>query len=212
MKFTELNENQVRHIRVESSQWNPFVYANLYEFETAKKLGEKYHDDIDRLGAVIRAHELSDILCVTLLHKHFNLYSNERLVRHLESNELIIVPESSADITAEPFCWAFAKSTSSAPYKIYPVEFLRGDSSLMFLDDRRRVLESKHFIQDFLSALTSLGLTNLYGLSLDTRRFFAVTPDETLVENSAPNCRKLAISVIHRNKIPKEYTRTSWSF
>lgn len=202
--------SQVRARTVEVSTWEPLNYSNLYDFEIAKRLGEASSIHIEHLGSIIRDHRLNKFLCVSLLHKHFNLYSTERLLRRMNGNEMIISPSQEDNV--EPFVWSFAKRAPCEPFKLVPVEFLSYQSSVYFDDDRRTLIGSAQFLQDYLDELCCRGLTNIFGLSLNPRRLFKLGPQDTLIENDTPNRRRLTVSVVEENSIPKEYTQTNWNF
>ena len=202
--------NQLHTQAVKVSTWEPLNYSNLYDFEIAKRLGESSSVYIEHLGHIIKDHHLNQIVCVSLLHKHFNLYPTERLLRSMNGNEMIISP--SQDNYSDPFVWSFAKSAPSKPFQLSPVEFLSRQSSVYYDDERNCLVEAAPFLQDYLDELCCKGLTNIFGLSLNPRKLFKLGPQDTLIENDTPNRRRLTVSVVKKDNIPKEYTKTNWSF
>ncbi|WP_191579211.1 hypothetical protein [Achromobacter insolitus] len=192
--------------------WHPLAYANLHDFETAKRIAEGCTNDVQALGSIIKQFSLSDILCVSLLHKHFNLYADERLIRTTRNNEQIVAPSSTDSADLKPAVWAFRKDSAFTPYKLCPIEFLCPDSSRLFNVEYARLDGAHEFRKEYLNLLTCRGLENLFGLSLNIRRLFVIAPDETLVENDTPHRRRLTLTVAKEKDVPHGATRTNWSF
>lgn len=195
---------------VKLSDWEPLNYSNMHDFETAKRLGEASVDHVQALGEIIKDHHMNKVVCVSLLHKHFNLYPDERLLRTMHENEMIIAPDSTQQ--AEPFVWCFAKKSASTPYRLSPVEFLSSACSVHFEEDRRQLAEADAFLQSYLHELLCRGLTNIFGLSLNARRLFKLRAHDSLIENDTPHRRRLTLSVTDPSSILNEYTQTNWSF
>jgi len=116
------------------------------------------HDTIhDKLGPIFRKHHADEAFGLGLLHRHFDMTPDERLV---QLNN-ISTPWNEADATrvggtAVPAAWLFRDS------KIVPYEFcfISNDSTKV----PASVAEYPAFLEELLSALKDLGLQNSLGL------------------------------------------------
>ena len=195
-------------------QFSPHVFANLPEFETSKAQLAKNETAIELLGEVIQAYNLGSKVGVSLLHKHFNLYEDELLVRNFERNTFQIKAESGVEDKSLPYMWTFSKLRSRDDLSVYPVEFIgKTDKTAQFVDISDLVMGNEAFLEDFSKQLKELNVENIFGLSLIPHGLFDIPPKHTLFERDDIPNRRLIISVEPLSKIESiKTTRTLFLF
>jgi hypothetical protein len=194
--------------------YEPVVFSNLSDFHLAENFVEPQQKHLPKLGQIIRKHNLENSIGVCLLHKHFNLFSDEILVRTFENNAFDISPKAISATRAMPYMWAFSKSVSFEETSLYPVEFLQVDASTEKFEEKVNLLyRHDSFREEFLKELDELNLREVFGLSLIPHELFNLGTDETLLENDTPGERNLKIKVAAIATIKSsKTTQTLWKF
>ncbi|MCH8029739.1 MAG: hypothetical protein IH874_07395 [Candidatus Dadabacteria bacterium] len=194
--------------------WTAGVVVNPPKFETAKAQLALNEAAIKPLGEVIRAHGLGNKVSVSLLHKHFNLYEDELLVRNFENNALEIKPESGTGHRTLPYMWSFSKLRAEDDLSVYPVEFIgKKDETAEYANIADSVLENEAFLKDFSAKLKELHVENTFGLSLIPHGLFQIPAKHTLFETDDISNRRLNISMKPLDEIEAiETTRTLFMF
>ena len=182
------------------------VFSRLSGFRDAEKLAEEKNEAIDKLGEVIVRHGMEDIVGICLLHKHFDLSNEEKLIRHVLKNKILISPK--VHIEAIPYMWTFVEG------EIFPVEFLEESSiTSSFKLKVESLYQGSEFLLNFNKKLVELGVDNLFGLSLIPHSLFSFEENEELIETEDFTSRELLISVIKKDELKKiESTKTLWAF
>ena len=198
-------------MKIVTQKYNPLVYANLYEFTTAKELGSKCKNHLESLGKELKEHGLNGNVGIVLLHKHFKLYDDEILLRELHDNVMTVRPTTSR-IPVSPYIWAFSKISVNKPYAFFPIEYVAlGTKTELYRDIATTLENNTVFLTAFFSRISCLGLTNIFGLGLIPGPAFTMNKSDTLVENDEPG-RCLKISVTPAATVGSEATQTLWIF
>lgn len=125
------------------------MFSSLPHFDEAKLIIPSIQEKIHILGSIIKKHGIRHA-GVSLLHKHFDLNANERLVEYVDKphvSELKAV--DLPDEMAIPYMWKFSSNGW------YPLEF----TSLVTEELMQRtlgVISNACFLQEFGEALNTL--------------------------------------------------------
>ncbi|MED3090958.1 hypothetical protein, partial [Bacillus toyonensis] len=185
------------------SGYNPLIFANLYEFEIAKSLLEQYRQKIDEMGLIIKKHNLQQDIGVGLLHKHFNLFKNEVVVRHYSDNKITIKPEVHPDYEMVPYVFGFSKTMEKGELQLFPLEFISiTDKTAHYRESINKVIQNLKFLNEISSFLKESKLENLFGLSLLPFKLFNVKGQLNLMETENKQGKRiLTISIDNTNEI-----------
>ena len=190
------------------NKYDSRVFSNLLDFHIVEKLFNGKDFLVEELGSVIIEHNMEKVVGVSLLHKHFELNINEKLVRCFLNNKMKISPKVSFFIEAIPYMWAFSKNG------LFPIEFLEeSNATSKFSIDVNELYRNRVFLQDFRQKLEKLGLEGIFGLSLIPHSLFSFEEDEVLIETDNISQRVLTISVCKNKDLKKmKSVRTLWTF
>lgn len=194
--------------------YSPVVFANLHDFHIVNKLPTSIEDKLPLLGDVICEYNVEHVLGISLLHKHFNLYEDEILVRSFQNNELTITPKINGEQDVIPYMWCFSKRLSEENCALYPVEFLEPNNvSETHIETAQEVITNKTFLNNIWDILRKNNLQNLFGLSVIPNNLFTIGDDETLFETDNHAKRELKViptSIDHVQQT--DSTQTLWTF
>lgn len=189
------------------------VFDSLEHFFTARDLLEQAQDNMTELGAIIRRHGLQKQVGICLLHKHFDLSDNERLVEEFEGNNAYIKP--TADYSdAIPYMWKVERNPTSGELVWFPLEFVRVTEAMSAAIQRSEaVVNNSGFLNEIADKLSELGTINMFGISILHRDTIKVAEGEILVESTDDEARVLTFSSVPRQDIdPATLTQTLWQF
>lgn len=196
---------------IEVRGYNAGVFANLHEFETAKHLLSLRRDRIEELLELITNHGMSNEVGITLLHKHFPLFEDERLIRRPLKDRVEVKPERLPTGELLPYMWTLGKADSRQSYGLYPLEFIAaGKHAPAMMKSVAALYQNQPFLFQFLEKLVELNLERVFGLSLLPKGLFKLKRGETLVENDQPG-RRLEITVTTKTEVQAtSSTQTLW--
>lgn len=162
--------------------YSSLAFANLHEFDIAKKLMQGKEEDITNLGEIIKKHDMGKIVGVSLLHKHFNLFEDEKLVRKYQSKKFKIAPEfGNEKIT--PYAFAFAKTKKDQQVTLYPVEFIElMESTEVYKENLNKLNEKHDFSREFKNYLLERNIQEIFGISFLPYHLIKLNNDEMLLE------------------------------
>src|SRR2546430_419084 len=92
---------------MELHEYDAARYNRLNDAHQATLLLDAHGGGIEKLGAIILMHGLESSLGVALLHKHFKISSNEKVVRRDEKNESVAYPQPNRDLGLAPCLWKY---------------------------------------------------------------------------------------------------------
>jgi hypothetical protein len=181
-------------------------FASLAVFNEAERhLSEKLHM-IPRLGKIICNYNIQDVVGVALLHKHFDVFSAERVVRKYECQEARIYPETNlADLAG---CgWRFVDRAW------YPVEFANTTNVYGSFLEAETLRANTEFLKAYGEELRLLDVANLFGLaSLHGVRRLAPNKHQTILERNDGK-RRLRLQIVDLQDLESiNATQTLWTF
>ena len=198
------------------SAYDASVFTKLKPFNTAKQSLDHNKTALNDLGSVICRHGLQDKVGIALLHKHFDVQVNERLVEEFTENKLLISPCSAMYTeAATPYMWKFQLSTQSDEFMLYPLEFVHPSSpNVSHATGLTKALsENKDFVEEFATELLNMNLLDVFGITALHRDSLEVHEDEVRLETTNYDDRLLTISVASVGDIDHStLTETQWTF
>lgn len=214
---TEYNRpiNKIMPFTIEYRDYSPTVYSNLHELDSIEGLLPNMQSAITAINAVIASHGVANLLGASLLHKHFELYEDERLLRTRRDDSIAIRPVSrDVELSCVPFIWAFGKTKIQESYGLYPVEYFEEHESLkQFLPAIELVTKNGDFLLRIFRILSSTGLTTHLGLGLNVGALFSYPEKHQLMETEHPlrGARSLELRVRPEGSFPNaKIIQTLW--
>lgn len=189
------------------------VFDGLQDFFVARDELVESQAMLSELGDVIRRHQLEKYVGMCLLHKHFHLATEERLVEEFVGNNAYIKPTT--DYTdALPYMWMVKPSETPGEWVWYPLEFVRNDGSISEAIARMEaVTGNQDFLNEIAAKLSELGLSNMFGISILHRDAIKIAEGEILVESTDDQQRVLTFASVPRPSVdPATLTQTLWKF
>ena len=193
--------------------YKPEVFNGLEDFFAVRDQLELVKHNLTELGAVIRSYGLQKQVGICLLHKHFDLSANERLVEEFEGNNSYIKPTTEYS-DAIPYMWKVEQSQASGEWVWFPLEFVRNTEQVAAAVERSEAaLNNQEFLNAIAAKLFELGIANIFGISILHRDAIKIAEGEILVENTDDEGRFLKFSSVPRPEVdPATLTQTLWQF
>ncbi|WP_293338838.1 glycerol-3-phosphate ABC transporter substrate-binding protein [Microcoleus sp. CAWBG58] len=195
------------------TSYKPDVFDSLDHFFTARDLLEQAQDNMTELGAIIRSHGLQKQVGICLLHKHFDLSDNERLVEEFDGNNAYVKPTADYG-DAIPYMWKVEQNQASGELVWFPLEFVRVTEAVSAAVERSAaVVNNSEFLHEIAGKLSELGMTGMFGISILHRDAIKVAEGEILVESTDDEARVLTLSSVPRQNVDRTtLTQTLWQF
>jgi hypothetical protein len=195
--------------------YNHKIFQELNDFPVAKQLLKENQEKLTELGDILCYYELHEKGGISLLHQHFPLDSNERLVEEFDGNRSYLKPqveEDKDDVT--PYLWKVEPDPESGEWRYYPLEFVRHPSiGAEVRKQAEAIFSHQEFLADVTAKLSELGLTDTFGLAIPHRDTIKLKKGEILVETTDEQTRTLTCSPALISSIaPGELTQTLWKF
>jgi len=213
--------------------YNPAIYNSLMDVEDANKSMSVDKDDrLVRMRALMAKHNVSGIAAVQLLHRHFDLDSDERLAERVSYDPAQVISEA-VDKSCEllPHMWKVSKENVDGKNTLIwrPCEWIRMDivekkdkTKTAQLQRARlstvqaqfdKLSKSSEFLNQYAQLLVDEKLTEFCGLSLVTPDSLPFHEDYLPVESIDFKGRVLVVERKPRKKIDmKDVIETSWEF
>lgn len=194
-----------------ADKFDPEIFAKLPDFPEAKKALEKEKDKIRLLGDVICKWDLQEYLGVNLLHKHFELFRDEQMVKSYDKqkNEAYVKPEK-IDQTRKSY---FYQVASNDGFVFEPLEFFRLEEGKDIPSLEEIVDGKEDFLEEFAKQAESIETTRLFGLALLEHASVKITEYELRLETTDSEQRILIITPADRTTVdPERVTETMWGF
>ncbi|AWX21600.1 MULTISPECIES: hypothetical protein [Bacillus] len=203
--------------------YNSLAYANLHEFEVVREKSTKYNNKLEELGKIIKKHNLENVVGICLLHKHFNIYDEERLVRTFVDNKFKLKPEVVNESQLIPYMFAFTKISKNESLNMYPVEYLKINTDTeSYRENLKQLMDNESFLNEFKNSLLENNLSQVFGLSFLPYKLFDLKEGEMLLETEDSDLRtENSVSDIRNLKIERVpnvergegiTTKTLWDF
>ncbi|MFE9577312.1 hypothetical protein ACFYO1_13060 [Nocardia sp. NPDC006044] len=187
----------------------------LPEFDEAKELISKGEDRLLELGDIICRHRLHEDAGLCLLHRHFDLADDERLVGTYDQDDYVVrVSRRPAWSGVVPSVWRVESLGSESGWGYRPVEFADTAGAGAKLGLRAaRTMANREFLREMAQQLRSLELNGIVGVAILDRLPGDLRPDEIVYETSSQRGLVSTRSQIGRDSISREeVTVTLWAF
>ncbi|PZV18575.1 MAG: glycerol-3-phosphate ABC transporter substrate-binding protein [Leptolyngbya sp.] len=193
--------------------YKPEVFENLDTFESAREQLEDKKDLLPELGDVIRRHGLNQQIGISLLHKHFDLTHEERLVEEFADNHAYIKPSTDCNDSL-PYMWKLEQDEQSGERLWVPLEFVDSMATAATTVEQATVVANNPlFLKELAEKLSDLNVADLFGFSVLHRDEIHVAAGNILVESTDEDARVLTFSALPREKVdPTTLTQTLWKF
>lgn len=162
-----------------ASQFPPgLAQTNIFKAFTTKDFNNKFDiyetSKIDMnaaahsIGALLRKHELNDLLGVCNIHNHFKLNDNEIVLARVNQNQVqlkALSADSNLAHGAVPYMWAIDKEAKT----LFAYQFFDGKCDAIverFTALAERTQNLIQFYADFIDLSTKFGLEDVLGIFL----------------------------------------------
>jgi|SRR5215208_1474186 len=192
------------------------VFERLERFHVAKGFLEQHRSSITQLGNILCAYGFESFFGINLLHKHFDINRDEKVVRKVDNNIAYMQPcRADQCPPSVPYLWQFSAGRLGEGF--YPLEFISFDD-----DDERQaaraqleVLSEAHrFWGELANKLTELGLRKTFGIAgLWAGEAFVLEEGEALLETTDEARRILTLEPVLESSLESlDTTQTLWIF
>jgi hypothetical protein len=193
--------------------YTPSILPSLPDFWTARHSLDRTKKDLKELGEIICDHGFHEHIGIALLHRHFYILPNERLIKYFVGKNAYIMPHAQPiNDNVIPYLWKFDRNLATGIGSFYPLEFVdptQGASKCRA--DAQKFVGSEPFRAEFSARLCALGLENIFGPStLHANGNLAPSDGEILLETTDLSNRVLTLAPAAKTSI--ETTETSWKF
>jgi hypothetical protein len=195
------------------SPYAPSLFLSLPDFWTAKHSLERTKGHLKELGTMICRYGLQERVGVSLLHKHFTVYSNEQLVKHFVGNSAYIrLYPQSIDENIVPYLWKLEHDEETGVQSFYPLEFVDTvQRASRARTDAQKFVSSEMFLAEIAAKLCALNLENVFGLCTLHGNSEIVLGDEEILLETTDHVNRV-LTLAPAAKTLTETTETSWQF
>lgn len=194
------------------------VFAGLPTIGGAYRNLARIRPELDRLGRVLERNGLADIVHLSLMHRHFAMGEDERLIERVdpsarESRSAVRVPESNSNLVPHVLKATYDANTDTIVW--FPTEFVEVDSlSACALQNFNRTASNVAFLEEFGRELLAVDGLDAIGLSVTHgREDIACDDGEVLVETTSEAERTLHMRPKQQWELdPATTIETVWLF
>jgi hypothetical protein len=190
--------------------YDPHVFDQLNPFRNAKRLLAYGRCHIPDIGDVFLRHNVHELFGLSLLHKHFDLYPDEMLLRTIDRQRRVAYTRPGRKrADAMPYLWRILPGIQGQ-WRVVPLEAqTAGEKEERTAD----VQQHRPFLADLAEALAGLGLMDLFGVATLGLSSIPLGRDEILVETTDAARRVLTHTPEERGNVRiEELTETLWVF
>ena len=191
----------------------PDVYGSLPDFAVTRNKASNVADSLAGIGDLISRRRLSSKVGFSLLHKHFDLSSNERLIEETGDNSTVVTPRPTDHKTAvSAYLWKAESTDEQDHYDWYPLEFMATADVGAVTQGVASSLESDVVLLDQIAAdLHRLALEDVIGITLLHRDQIEIPEGNVLVEVTDHDARTLTWSPVPKDLYSSdELVQTVW--
>lgn len=154
------------------------------------------------LGNLFMKHGMTKTLGVCLLHRHFDMKPNERLVERQEGDCFISSPSDRTN-PAVAQSWGLDELGNT-----YPYEFAHDDENVVVLDESDDKFIA--FAKEYSTLLKGLGLIKVFGFRI---RNFKMNDEKTYIEDTVMETRQNIIKEFDPSvEDEPTYSKVFWVF
>lgn len=202
------------HVHVSLASYTVAAFNALPEFDVAKASYPDKRQALDRFAEIIRAHCAEQYLGAALIHKHYPLHEEERMVEEVKKDGSLVAPRRGMrDVDIIPYLWHLTVHGGSLCWT--PVEFVIAET---IPSDVRAFSENLStratLLSDLAVALASNNAQDTFGLALLHRQAIDFDrAEKILLESPGPTDRSLVVKPVNPDvKESREWTQTYWHF
>ena len=194
-------------------EYEPKIFDELFDFSLSREQLKVHNKSLQYLGTLISKYRMHDIVGINLLHKHFNLSSEEMIVRTFETpKKAIMKPLCREKFSSAIFPYLWKCVVTEFGIAWYPLEFIYIEKESCPELDILSYADA--FLIELGEELIKNNLQNIFGISgLYSRTLFSVSNEETIVETTDEVNRVLTLSSKKKVSVdPHNSTKTLWVF
>ncbi|MDW8265690.1 MAG: hypothetical protein RMJ52_10180 [Gemmataceae bacterium] len=191
---------------------DPRIRERRNTFAFAKRRLDSARPYLNEIGSTICRHKLQNVVRIVLLHDHFDISPDERVIKRWEGDKAFIRPSADpieTDVT--PYLWQVAQHPGTGDLAFMPLEFVqslgRADGATVLT---AQLANATDFLQDIATQLSKLGLSDVFGIATDHDS--PSDPGLTLLETTDHASRTLTLRPVPASELPADVTETSWKF
>jgi hypothetical protein len=201
------------------TEYDASVFHDLHEFHIARAILKQLGQAVTSLGDFVCRYGLQDAVAANLLHKHFDITDDERVVREFVGRTAYMKPRSASeaqqtDTAILPYLWQYADGKYG--FHFYPLEFATyyGAEIAYAKAEIERVQQASDFLGEFASQLWKLGLEDVFGIALlASRRGITLVDGEAMLETTDVRNRVLTLEPVDETTLGEyDTTETLWTF
>ncbi|MBO3459542.1 hypothetical protein G7B40_033400 [Aetokthonos hydrillicola Thurmond2011] len=164
------------------------IFNELDDLEVANQRAQENLEKLAYIGNIICHYGLHEIVGVCLLHRHFNLQLDERVVREIVDNKFSIKPEAKANWDCvTPYSWKIKKN-QLLEFTYYPLEFF--DTKTVDLEIKKNaesLMKNQVFLIDIARKLSELEVMDTFGIAILFKEFLGLEYGNFLLETTDDN-------------------------
>ncbi len=195
--------------------YDPKIYQQLHDFEVAKQYLEQHQDKVNTLGDLICQYEMQEKVGISLLHKHFPLQPDERLIKTFTDNRFSLTAKPAEYLhNLTPDLWKVSQTEETGEWRYYPLEFIAVKDEVTKIQTvAEDVMNNHNFLSAMAIKLGELELTNIFGLALLYDFSHHLEEGEIMMETTEYETRSNHCSPMSIKDLGSEMkTPTLWKF
>lgn len=168
-------------------KFSPQIYNSLVEIDEVR-LNERYDKSLlPDLGRVILDCSWEKDVIISLVHRHFDLQANEKMVSdyNFQTREWISKPIVTDEDKLIPWNWKVVYDDKNKEYSLYPLDFLY--DSPKFSEEKKtalRLVSDYSFLKNLSTEIVKQGVSDVFGIALLMSRFNDFTFDTVMFEKN----------------------------
>lgn len=192
-------------------------FNQIPDYWDIKYKSEWLEEQAPKFGEIICKHGLHSVFGVALLHRHFNLNENERLIRNYTSSEFSVScgRRDYAENTI-PYIWRSRRNGSGTD--LFPLEYCDPNPKLRKIAEAhwQHSLRRPEFFEEFFELVYELDAENVVCLvALYQKDAFTIGAGQSLFEDTFDNSRYITLRVGDNypdGQYPNDSIKTNWWF
>lgn len=195
--------------------YNPEVYNSLVEVDKVQSKSGYNRDFLPQLGRVIKDYKWENDIAISLVHRHFDISPNERMVADydLEKMQWISKPILSSESNLIPWSWKIHYNEIGKKWSLFPLDFLPNTSK--YEKERelvKRLMLDNNFLNELILAMVTIGVSDVFGIALLMSRFNDLTPEFVMFEKNDRKTKTSNSFFIPANSLSNPEAITQWHF
>jgi hypothetical protein len=196
------------------AEYDPIKFDTLPPLDEAEAAFTRHEGSLRTLAKLVSEHGADERVGLALLHRHFALEADERLIEKVDHlNRHSVSTPRRVSFSQEAVPHLFRPVRVDDGYRWYPLEFVDVTSHRPAIGDSTQWLEQKtDLLNDLASSLDHDGALGVFGISLKHgREDIPCDKDEVLVETTDSMRRMLTMRPRKLHAVDGSSTPTNWS-